>query len=251
METEKTGLPGSTARSPSFLRRHGRKLVALSLWLGMLGVYHWYAWQQDLTPLGAVQRLTGFMATGAYGPLVYIAFYAVRPLVLFPASLLTLAAGFVFGPVLGIVFTILGSSISAGVAYLVGRCFGGRLPDSGRAAGVTLRYADRLRSNSFESVLLMRLVYVPFDLVNYLAGFLRVGWRPFILATVLGSLPGTTSFVLFGASIEGGFTGGAPKLNLWVLLASVLMLVGGLLLSRYLKRRDDEDAFPTRTQRRA
>ena len=44
----------------------------------------------------------------------------------------------------------------------------------------------------------MRLVYVPYDLVNYLAGFLRIGWMPFILATALGSLPDTLSFVLFG-----------------------------------------------------
>lgn len=37
-----------------------------------------------------------FMAGNALGPLIYIAFYAARPLVLFPASLLTVVAGFVF-----------------------------------------------------------------------------------------------------------------------------------------------------------
>ena len=64
------------------------------------------------------------------GPLVYLAFYAARPLVLSRASLLTLAAGFVFGAVLGTLLVVLGSNISASVAYVVGRYFGGRLLDS-------------------------------------------------------------------------------------------------------------------------
>lgn len=222
-----------------FVRRPGWRLAALFLWCGLLGGYYWYAWQHNLlSPLEAVQRLVEFMTSNALGPLIYIAFYAARPLVLFPASLLTVAAGFVFGPILGTLLVVLGSNISASVAYVVGRYFGGRLLDSERAAGVARRHAERLRENGFESVLLMRLVYVPYDLVNYLAGSLRIGWMPFIMATALGSLPGTVSFVLFGASIEGDFAGEMPGLDPWILLASALIFAASLLLSVYLKRLD-------------
>lgn len=211
--------------------------MALFLWCGLLGGYYWYAWQSNLSPLGVVQRLVDLATSSALGTLIYIALYAARPLVLFPASLLTLAAGFVFGPVLGTLLVVLGSNISASVAYVVGRYFGGRLLDSERAAGVARRYTERLRENGFESVLMMRLVYAPYDLVNYLAGSLRIRWTPFILATTLGSLPGTISFVLFGASIEGDFTGEMPGLNPRILLASALIFAGSLLLSICLKRR--------------
>lgn len=189
----------------------------LFVWCGLLGGGYWYAWRYDLTPLEAVQRLVDSMTSSALGPLIYLVFYAARPLVLFPASLLTVAAGFVFGPVLGTLLVVLGSNLSASVAYVVGRYFGGRLLDTERAAGVVRRYAQWLRENSFESVLLMRLVYAPYDLVNYLAGSLKVRWTPFILATALGSLPGTVSFVLFGASIEGDFIGKTPRLHPWIL----------------------------------
>lgn len=228
---------GSTGRRPPFVRRHGRRLAALLLWCGLLGGYYWYAWRYDLTPLEAVQRLVEVMTSSALGPLIYVALYAARPLVLFPASLLTLAAGFVFGPVLGTLLVVLGSNISASVAYVVGRYFGGRLLDSERAAGVARHYTERLRENGFESVLMMRLVYVPYDLVNYLAGSLKIRWTPFILATALGSLPGTLSFVLFGASIEGGFTGEMPRLHPLLLLTSALIFAGSILLSMHLKRR--------------
>ncbi len=171
-------------------------------WCGLLLGYQWYAWRQDLSTLEAVQHLIDFMSSGLAGPLIYVVFYALRPLVLFPASLLTWAAGFVFGPVLGLLFTVLGSNISASVAYLAGRYFGGSFQNT----GYTLQgYAERLHGNSFESVLIMRLIFVPFDAVNYAVGLLHVRYRPFILATILGSLPGTTAFVLFGASMQGSF----------------------------------------------
>ncbi len=93
---------------------------------------------------------------------------------------------------------------------------------------------------------MMRLVYAPYDLVNYLAGSLKIRWTPFILATVLGSLPGTLSFVLFGASVEGDFTGEMPRLHPLLLLTSALIFAGSLLLSMYLKRRARGDTTSSR-----
>lgn len=226
---------GATVRD--FVLRHRRKLAALVFWGALLVGYQIYAWQQGLTPLEAVRQLIEFMSGSLWGPLIFIAVYAVRPLILFPASLLTVAAGFVFGPVLGVILTVVASNTSASVAYLVGWYFGEGLLESGDR-GVLQRYADRLRANAFEAVLTMRFIFLPFDLVNYLAGFLRTGWVPFILATFLGSLPGTAAFVLFGASIEAGFTGGTPGLNPRILLASAAIFVVSIALSQYFKRRE-------------
>lgn len=50
-------------------------------------------------------------------------------------------------------------------------------------------------ANSFETVLIMRFIFLPYDLVNYLAGILRIDLKAFILATLLGSIPGTIAFV--------------------------------------------------------
>ena len=96
-------------------------------------------------------------------------------------------------------------------------------------------YFDRMRKNSFETIFFMRLVFLPYDLVNYAAGFLKIRYLPFILATILGSLPGTVSFVLFGAS--SGLDKGTPNFDWRIFAVSVLIFVASLLISRLLKRR--------------
>ena len=235
-------MPAAEAR-PSFLRRHGWKLLALAFWVLLLGGYQLYAWRSGLTPIEAGRVLVGFMGNGAAGALVFLAVYTVRPLVLFPASILTIGAGFVFGPVLGVVLTVIGSNASATVAYVAGRYFGEGLV---RSEGVVRRYTRRLRENSFETVLTMRFVFLPYDLVNYLAGLLRINWVPFILATALGSLPGTVAFVLLGASLETDFAVGTLGFDPRLLLASAIIFVLGIAISRYFKRRERRGKEPRR-----
>jgi uncharacterized membrane protein YdjX (TVP38/TMEM64 family) len=78
--------------------------------------------------------------------------------------------------------------------------------------------------------------------VNYLAGFLRVPYRPYILASVLGSIPGTLTFVLAGASlnIDDIFAGrfAVSALNPWTLALSGALFVGGIAVSRLLRRKE-------------
>ena len=233
-------LPGlARPVSPSsWLGRHWQKLVALGLWVGILAAYRGYAVANGLGPVEAVGQLIQLMQTSAYGPLIYILLYALRPLLFFSSVLLTLAGGFIFGPVWGILYTVIAANSSAMVAYVVGYYFGqGLLADDG-SDGVIQRYAARMRKDSFETVLIMRFIFLPYDLVNYLAGFLRIDWKAFLLATALGSIPGTISFILFGAAIEGDFDGTIPSLNPRVLAISVTLFVVSLLLSRYFKRRE-------------
>ncbi len=88
-----------------------------------------------------------------------------------------------------------------------------------------------------ESVLLLYLVYAPLDLVGLFAGFLRIDWKSFVTATMLGLMPATLSWVLLGASVERDLTGGVPRLEPWMLVASAALLIGSLSLSVYLRRR--------------
>ena len=232
-----TGLSPAAAGRSSFIRRHRGKLVVLLFWVVLLGGYQLYAWQVGLSPTEAARSLMGLMSTGVLGGLIYIAFYAASRPVFFPPTLLTISAGLVFGPVQGILFAVLGSTAAALVSYLMGRYFGRGLLDAAKDSSAVQRYTGWMRRNGFESVLLMRLVWAPFDPVSILAGFLRIDWMRFTLATLLGSLPCNLALVLFGASVETDFSSGSFKLDPWVLLLSVTLLAGSLLLSRWLKRR--------------
>jgi uncharacterized membrane protein YdjX (TVP38/TMEM64 family) len=212
-------------------------LGALLFWVLIIVGYQWYAKSNGLTSLEVAQKLLSFLAGGLWGPLIYIGLYALRPLILFPSIPLTLAGGFVFGPILGVLYTVIAANISATIAFYVGRYFGeGLLKDDG-SDGVIQRYARRMRENSFETVMTMRFIFLPYDFVNYLAGFLRIKYGSFILATALGSIPGTVAFVGFGASVES-FDGAVPKLNPVTLGFSIAIFIVSIVLSRVFKKRE-------------
>lgn len=239
-----TSLSASTSAStPNFLQKHATKLIALFFWLAIIGAYSVYTATSGLSPLESFRQVLDFMANSPLAPLIFVGLYVLRPLILFSAVLLTLAAGFLFGPVWGVVLTVIGANLGASLAYLIGRYFGGGVLESEGDTGLVQRYAERLRNHSFETVLTMRFIFLPYDLVNYLSGFLKVRYSAFILATVLGSLPGTIAFVLFGASTDGDFSGGLPSLDPVVLVASVAIFIASLGLSRLFKRRENKRAL--------
>lgn len=225
---------------PSFIRRHGQKLAALAFWGVVLGSYGWYVQSNDLTFATAAEGMARLMTGSAFGPLIYVIVYWLRPLIFFPATLITVLSGFLFGPI-GILYTIIGANGSAMVAYLVGYFFGQDfLAVKADESNLIERYADRMRANSFETVLIMRLLFLPYDLVNYAAGFLRIRWLPFLLATAIGSIPGTISFVLLGTSfgtLEELLTG-ELRVNPPALIASILLILISLAGSRLLRKRE-------------
>jgi uncharacterized membrane protein YdjX (TVP38/TMEM64 family) len=66
---------------------------------------------------------------------------------------------------------------------------------------------------------------------------LRIKYMPFILATALGSIPGTMAFIGFGASIET-FDGALPKLDPVTLGFSAAIFIVSIALSRLFKKRE-------------
>jgi uncharacterized membrane protein YdjX (TVP38/TMEM64 family) len=221
----------------AWLQAHAQKIGALVFWVILIALYQWYAVSNGLSPLQVVQQMLAFMQNGPWGVLIYVILYAVRPLILFPSTILTLAGGFVFGPVPGVMYTIIASNISSSIAFFVGRFFGeGIFKDDG-SDNLIQRYARRMRENSFETVMIMRFIFLPYDAVSYLAGFLRIKYMPFILATALGSIPGTMAFIGFGASIET-FDGALPKLNPVTLGFSAAIFIVSIALSRLFKKRE-------------
>lgn len=227
--------------TPTFLQRHWPKLTALGIWAVVIGGYLLYARANNLTVRDALMAVQ----SGFYGPLVYILLYALRPLLFFPASVLTAASGLFFGATWGVLFTILASNISALVAYFVGVYFGRGVLEASDSTNLIQRYANRMRTNSFETVIIMRLLFLPYDFVNYLSGFLRINWKPFLLATAIGSLPGTVSIVLIGVAAGNldDLLNGKFSLNPWALGASILLITVSIVISRFIKRREKVDTW--------
>ncbi|MBT8241883.1 MAG: TVP38/TMEM64 family protein [Acidimicrobiia bacterium] len=197
----------------------------------------WIVYQRS-TGLGATGALQEFIdvAGGAWWALLaFFVVYAIRPLVLFPASLLTIGGGVLFGPVVGVAATVAGANASAMVAYWLARSLGFQSDGYEETRGLLSRWSARMRSESFTTVMVMRLAFLPYDLVNYAAGLLRIRPISFLAATAIGSLPGTIAFTLAGASVDR-IEDGAAGVNPTVLLASVTLFVVSVGVAQYVKR---------------
>lgn len=213
--------------------------LALGAWVGLLLAYLGWLLRSGGTPIDALLGLLRVLAEHPAGPWLYAALCVVRPLFLFSSSILTLGAGYLYGPGWGALVVVAGQYSGALLAYGLARTLGGDFTRAALAHPRVRPWADRLRHHTFWSVLSLRLLFVPFDLVNYTAGALHLPWRPFLVATVLGSLTGSLTYVLFGASLGdlGALArGDRPSLNPLLFALSVTLAATSWLLSRVLQR---------------
>lgn len=207
-----------------------RRLLTLALWLVLLGAFWGYVLLAHLSPLALLERWLHLLAQPPWGPLLLLGFYLLRPLLLFPVTLLSLLAGFLFGPLFGVLYALPAMLLSSLAAYVFGRYLGGVLPER-------WAYLSALRGRSFEGVLLSHLLFIPGDLVNYLSGALRVRVAAFAAATAVGGLPGLVMGVLAGASVQGRLEPGEIHIQLRYLAASAGILLLSLGVSYWLRKR--------------
>jgi uncharacterized membrane protein YdjX (TVP38/TMEM64 family) len=214
-------------------------VLLIGLWVLAVGVWLAVRRGSGVAVDESAQRLVEVARGSWWAVPAYLAVSVVRPLVLFPAVILTVVAGVLFGPVVGVVVAVIGSNASALLVHTIGgRAAPRDTGASDEVASTTRTWAARLRAHAFESVLVMRLLFLPYDAVNLACGVLRVPRRPFIVATAIGSVPGTVAFVLIGGSIDRvdeGFDGLRPS----AIVVSVALILASIAVSRRLRRRQE------------
>jgi uncharacterized membrane protein YdjX (TVP38/TMEM64 family) len=143
-----------------------------------------------------VQRL------GAWGPAVFILGYVVACIAFVPGTILTLAAGALFGVWKGTAYVFAGAVLGSVAAFLVARhaargAIEKRVEGNRRFAAVD----EAIGRQGLRIVLLLRLSPVfPFNLLNYALGLTKVSFRDYLVGSI-GMIPGTLLYVWYGAAI--------------------------------------------------
>jgi len=219
-----------------WIKNHRTAVMGVVFWLIIILTVRQYMEANELTFGDLTNQLSVLLRESWFGPLLYVVVYVLRPVILFPASLLTILGGSVFDIWPGFAYVLFAGTASSVFPYVVGRWFSSEQQEPARIESTIQRFIRLLQHNPFQAVLMMRLLYLPYDAVSLLAGSLRIPFLVFFLATALGNLAGTLSFVGIGASIEGDLTTGDLSLNPAVLAFSVIVLIASILLSRVLNR---------------
>jgi len=150
-----------------------------------------------------VQAVDLIRSTGVRGYALYVAIYTLSTVALVPGSILTMLAGFVWGPVYGLFAALPASLAGATLAFLLGRgvlrsWVLQRMASSPRGLAV-----DRaVGRQGFTIVMLLRLSpLVPFNVLNYALSLTGMPVRRFVAASAIGMLPGCWLYVYLGSLV--------------------------------------------------
>lgn len=225
------------------MHRHTKKVLLISFWIFVvcIAAYFWLQsgislqdipnyLQQQLLRIGIIQ-----------GALLYLCVHLLRPFLFFPATLLTLSGAVIFGPWLGFVLTFIGDMASSFIAFTVARFLGREWVQ--RHEGKMLKGLDKqLSSNGIITVMILRFIYVPFDVVNYSCGLSSMSKKAFLIGTCIGILPGLLTFSFLGGSISAGVSGMQTVLGMQIserillLLLSVFFFLIGFVVATLLRK---------------
>ncbi len=216
-------------------RRSGRRrlvifLVVIAGLFALAAAWRWTPLHEWLAP----QRLAGLIAAipVGYRAIAAVAGFVIASLMMVPVTLLAVIGGVVFEDWQAYVYVLLGALVSAAAGFGAGRAVSRDTLD--RMSGSRLEeLSKRLAERGTVAVALLRLVPIaPFTVFNLVAGASHIGFRQFIVGSLLGLAPTLAAITLFSQS-------------LWALLkspslagiAAVLIIGGALALMTHLVRR--------------
>ena len=166
-------------------------------------------------------------------PLVFMLIYAAVIALSIPGgAILTMAGGFLFGVVAATCYVVIAATCGATVVFLIART---ALGDTLRhKAGPAMRRMEAgFRENALSYLLFLRLIPVfPFWLVNLVPAFLGVPLRTYVLATLVGIIPGSLVYASVGNGLGAVFeAGGRPDLGIIFKPEIILPIIGLAVLA--------------------
>ena len=176
---------------------------------------------------------------GAWGVAGSIGLMVVHSFVPFPAEVVALANGMVYGPVWGAVITWIGAMLGGSAAFGLTRWIGQPLVTRLLSASQQTRLATWSTKRGGIALLLSRLMpLIAFNLINYAAGLTGISWWTFLWATGLGILPFTILLAILGDHML--------TMPSWAwLVIGAMVLLAYLLLDRRWREATRQSAPPT------
>lgn len=208
------------------------KLLRSTLLIAILAGVAVIAGREGALSAASIEPLVA--SAGATAPLFFVIGYAVASVFFLPGSVLTLAAGALFGPVAGAFYSLTGATLGATLAFLIARFLAGDWV--ARKTGGKLRdFVQGVEAEGWRFVAFVRLVPLfPFNLVNYALGLTRIPLIQYVIASYLCMLPGAFAYAYLGFAGREAATGGEGLLQKGLVALALLATVS--FLPRLVKR---------------
>lgn len=193
-------------------------------------------------------------STGPAAPAIYCGIYLIGPTIFLPASILTMAGGALFGPVMGTAYTIFSATAGATIPFLITRKFGrgplqkliGRYENFEKKFQ---RFEHSVEVDGWKYVAFTRLVTIfPFLILNYAFGLTRIKLWTYVWASFLFMLPASFMFNYLGYAGREALKGSEDAVKiisfavaLFLLMSITPGLVKFLRKKEHPEEKDDPD----------
>ncbi len=162
---------------------------------------------------------------GVAAPLLFMLIYALGTVFFFPGSVLTLAGGALFGPVLGTLINLTGATIGAAMAFLVARYLASDWVEE-KTGGRLKQLKEGVEGEGWRFVAFVRLMPLfPFNLLNYALGLTRIPLLQYVIASWLFMLPGAIAYTYLGYAGREAMAGSEGLVQKTMLALALLAMV--------------------------
>ena len=165
---------------------------------------------------------------GNAGPIVFMLIYIVGTVFFLPGSVLTLAGGALFGPVLGTFYNLTAATIGAMISFVAARYLAHDWVEK-KTGGRMKQLKQGVEGEGWKFVAFVRLVPLfPFNLLNYALGLTKIKFSHYSIATYICMLPGAVAYTYLGYAGREAIAGGDGLIQKTILAFALLAIVGFL-----------------------
>lgn len=140
---------------------------------------------------------------GIWGQFVIVGLMIIHCFIPFPAELVAISAGSIYGTVHGTLLTWIGAMIGASLSFGLTRIFGQPFVEWALPKKQQVMLNKWTADQGAMTLLISRFIpLIAFNLINYAAGLTKISWWTFLWTTGLGILPLTTLMVHMGQEMQ-------------------------------------------------
>lgn len=207
------------------------KIIAIILYTALLCLALIYSRRFSFDTLLAFSPESPLLAA-----LFLLGLYALKSIsVFFPIVLLQIAAGFLFSPWIALFVNMLGLVIVFTLPYFFGKFAGADAAERKIKKSEKLsRIIEKQKKNEFFLTFFLRVIScLPGDLVSMYLGALNFDFYKYLIASILGTLPGLIPATIMGQSITQPLS---PQFIISVIITIVCSLLSILIYYFYSKK---------------
>lgn len=154
-----------------------------------------------LTDIPHLQTL--IRQSGLFGYSLYILLFIIATLFLLPGSILVIAGGIVFGPLLGTLLSLIAATLASSCSFLLARWLGRDLLLKYVGHSHTFQAIEKgIARNGIDFLILTRLIPLfPYNIQNYAYGLTTITFWPYTLISALTTLPGIVIYTVMASDL--------------------------------------------------